>query len=113
MFCQHAAIMEPVLVYITAQDKQEAEKLARALLEARLAACANILTGVTSLYWWQGAVQESAECVVVAKSVKSRVQSIIDKVKSMHSYSCPCVVALPIQAGYHEFLDWIVQETTA
>jgi periplasmic divalent cation tolerance protein len=105
--------MTPVLLYITTTDKPEASRIARMLLEERHIACANILPGAASMYWWQGAIQEQAECVLIAKSISSHVQTIIDRVKAVHSNTCPCVVAVPITHGYHEFLDWIVQETKA
>lgn len=103
--------MEPVLLYITAQDKTQATTLARALLEARLIACANIIDGAASLYRWEGRIETAPECVLMMKSTRGRAQAIIDKVTQLHSYACPCVVAVPIVAGNQPFLDWITQET--
>ena len=103
--------MEPVLLYITAQDKQQATTLARALLDARLIACANIVDGAASLYRWEGRIETAAECVIFMKSVRRHVQAIVDKVTQLHSYACPCVVAMPIVQGHQPFLDWVAQET--
>jgi len=100
------------LIYVTAGSREQAVSLGRALVEARLAACANVVAGVTSLYWWQGAVQEDSEAVLIAKTRADLVEAVIAKVTELHSYSCPCVVALPLVGGNPAFLDWIGAETT-
>lgn len=100
------------LLYITTADHAEAEAIARGLLEARLVACANILPSLTSLYWWEGVIRQGRECLLVVKTTENRVGAAIAKVKSLHSYDCPCVVALPIEAGNPEFLRWIHEETS-
>ena len=97
-------------LYITAGSTDEATRLARALVEERLVACANVFPGVTSLYWWEGAVQEGSEAVLVAKTGEERVEAVIARVKALHSYSCPCVVALPILGGNPDYLAWIGAE---
>lgn len=99
------------LVYITASGPEEARRIGRALVAARLAACANVYSGVTSIYWWEGEVQEAAEAVLIAKTRGSLVQALTDKVRELHSYDCPCVVALPLSGGNPTFLDWIEAET--
>jgi len=99
------------MVYITAANEAEAAKLARGLVEARLAACANILGPIRSFYWWDGKVQEEGEIALVAKTRAELVDALTTKVKELHSYSVPCIVALPIAAGNADFLDWIGQET--
>jgi len=98
-------------VYVTTQDRDEAVRIGRALVEARLAACANVTDRVTSIYWWEGAVQEDGEAVLVLKSRAGLIDALTEKVKALHSYTCPCVVALPIDAGNADYLDWIVAET--
>ncbi len=100
------------ILYITTADHAEAEALARALLEARLVACANILPAVTSLYWWEGVIRQGRECLLVVKTGKNCVDAVINKVKSMHSYDCPCVVELPVEGGNPDFLRWIYAETS-
>lgn len=102
---------QSVLLYITARDGEEAAAIARTLLNERLVACANLLPGVTSLYWWEGALQEGQECVLIAKTMENLVSAATERVKALHSYSCPCVVALPIKEGNSGFLQWIAQET--
>ncbi len=103
--------MEHRLVYITAGSAAEAKRLARTLVAERLVACANVIEGVTSVYWWEGEVQEGAEASLIAKTRSDRVDAVIARVKELHDYSCPCVVALPILAGNPDFLAWIATET--
>lgn len=104
--------MEPRLIYVTTANAEEARTIGRALVESRLAACANVLSPVTSIFWWEGAVQEEPEVVLIAKTRRSLVESVVEKVKALHSYDCPCVVALPILEGNPDFLRWIGEETT-
>ena len=85
--------------------------IGRDVVEARLAACANILPGMTSLYWWGGEVQKGAETVLILKTVSTLVESLIERVRQLHTYECPCVVALPIASGAAEYLRWIETET--
>jgi len=99
------------LIYITTKDKQEARKIGKVLVEERLAACVNIIDGMNSMYWWEGKVQDDNEAVLIAKTRESLVQELIKKVKSLHSYSCPCIVSLPISDGNKEYLDWLEKET--
>ena len=103
--------MSRVLVYITAADETEALAIARVLVEARLAAGVNVIPGARSVYRWRGAVRQRNEVVVIAKTRDSLVDALIAKVGELHSYECPCVVALPIAAGNPAYLDWIATET--
>ncbi len=103
--------MKHYLVYITCGSKEEGAKIARSLLNERLVACANIYEGVDSLYWWEGKIEEGREAVIIAKTTEKRLDQVIAKVKSLHSYSCPCVVAYKIDAGNPDFLKWIEEET--
>ncbi|MFH1362247.1 MAG: divalent-cation tolerance protein CutA [bacterium] len=99
------------LIYITCQDKAEAKKIGRALVEGRLAACVNILDNMESLYWWEGKLEEGKETVIIAKTRASLVEQVVKKVKELHSYDNPCVVALPIEAGSLDYLAWLEKET--
>ncbi len=101
----------PTILYITAGSREEAVSVGRALVEERLAACANVLPRITSLFWWDGAVQEEGEFALFVKTRRDKVDDIVARVKALHSYDCPCVVALPIAGGNPDFLDWIVKET--
>lgn len=99
------------LIYITVGKKEEAEKIGGELVSSRLAACVNIIDKMESFYWWEGKVQKDHEVVLIAKTKEILVSSLIEKVKSLHSYSCPCIVSLPISDGHQPFLDWIDKET--
>jgi len=103
--------MKTNLVYITAGSIDEARTIARELVSNRLAACANIIDNVNSLYWWNGEIQDDREVILIAKTRESLIPELVDKVKSMHSYECPCIVSLPIIDGNPAFLDWIAEET--
>jgi periplasmic divalent cation tolerance protein len=99
------------LLYITAANSEEAMRLARGLVEARLAACANILGEIRSIYWWQGKIEEGCEVALIAKTRADLVEECIAKVKELHSYSCPCVITLPIMEGNPTYLEWLGTET--
>lgn len=100
-----------MMVYVTAPNHDEALKLAAALVEERLAACANIIDGVTSLYWWQGKVQHELEVSLILKTRAELVEALKRRIGELHSYTVPCVVAWPITAGNETFLDWVRGET--
>lgn len=105
--------MAACFCYMTAGSRDEALHIARALVEERLAACANVLDGMTSVYRWQGRIEEDAEAVLIAKTTDDLVDRLVARVKALHSYDCPCVVALPIAGGNQDFIDWIEVETEA
>ena len=97
-------------IYMTAGSKAEAKEIGNALVESQLAACVNILDGMQSVYRWEGKVRMDSEVVLIAKTTKALVSQLVEKVKSLHSYDCPCIVSLPISDGYPPFLDWIHSE---
>jgi len=99
-------------IYVTAGSRDEGLAIGRELVEARLAACANVLAGATSIYRWQGEVHEDTEAIVVLKTREGLVDALVERVKALHNYECPCVVALPIVGGNAKYLDWIVNETS-
>lgn len=101
------------LLYVTVGNIGEARRIARALVDERIAACANIIANMESFYWWQGSLTEDREVVLIAKTRAALVERAIARVRELHSYSVPCIVALPILAGNSAFLDWIDAETAA
>ena len=101
------------MLYITAGSRDEAKKIGRALVEARLAACANVIDGMESVYWWEGKLTEDREAVLIVKTRADLVPAVTAKVKELHSYSVPCVVALPILDGNPDYLGWVRAETAA
>lgn len=105
--------MTAVFVYVTAGSEAEAAAIARAVVEERLAACANVLPMIRSLYWWDGAVQDSGEAALILKTTEARAHALTARIRDLHSYECPCVVVLPITGGNSAFLAWIAKETGA
>ena len=101
---------EAISVYITCESTTEAERIADTLLEKQLIACANILPGMKSRYRWKGKVESSSEAVLVLKSLKKHYQPIEEIVLELHSYDCPCLLALPVELGSKSYLDWIAGE---
>ncbi|MBI2676157.1 MAG: divalent-cation tolerance protein CutA [Candidatus Aenigmarchaeota archaeon] len=100
-----------VSVYITSAGMEEAEKIQKALVEERLAACVNIIPEIRSCYWWKDRIENSVEVGIVAKTRLSLMGKLIKRVKQIHSYTAPCIVAWPIIAGNSDFLKWIEKET--
>jgi periplasmic divalent cation tolerance protein len=103
--------MSVMFVYATASDAVEAKRIGRAVVEERLAACANVIEHLSSVYWWQGEVQEASEAALVLKTTAARVDALVTRIKALHSYDCPAIVALPVATGFAGFLDWVGSET--
>ena len=97
-------------IYMTFGSKDEARKIGKELVTTKLAACVNILDNMNSFYMWQEEIQDDSEVVMIAKTTESRLPDLVNKVKSMHSYDCPCIVSLPIKDGNQPFLSWIAEE---
>jgi periplasmic divalent cation tolerance protein len=104
--------MDLRVVYMTAGGLEEARRIARELVESRLAACVNIIDGMNSFYWWEGKIQDDRETVLIAKTRAALVPSLIEKVRTLHSYTVPCIVTLPILEGHAPFLKWVHEETS-
>jgi periplasmic divalent cation tolerance protein len=104
--------MKLVFVYITAGSLGEARRIGRALVAARLAACVNISGPIRSVYRWKGKVREGREWSLIVKTRAARVAVLVRKVKALHRYEVPCIVALPILKGNPAFLEWIGAATS-
>ena len=102
--------MSVQLFYVTVSTQDEAKAIATALLNDGLIACANILGAMTSIYRWQGELAQEEEVPLILKSTTELGDRIIEKIKQIHSYESPCVVALNIENGNPEFLNWIQKE---
>ncbi|MBM3245980.1 MAG: divalent-cation tolerance protein CutA [Candidatus Omnitrophica bacterium] len=100
-----------IVVFITTSSKKEARRIAARLVENKLAACVNIIDKVESVFYWQSKIDQAAEALLVVKTKKSLLNSLIKKVKSWHSYQVPEIIALPIIGGSKEYLDWIDDST--
>ncbi len=98
------------ILYATFPSKDEALKAATALVENRLAACANVYDNITSVYRWEGKVQQAPEAALVAKTTRAKLDAAIREVKRLHSYEVPCIIAYPISDGFPPFLQWVAEE---
>jgi periplasmic divalent cation tolerance protein len=96
-----------VIVYITASSAQEASEIAETLLKERLAACANVVESVKSIYWWKGSLEESDESLIILKTQERKFDELAARAKELHSYENPEIVALPILKGSSDYLAWI------
>ena len=103
--------MDAISVYIVAVDMAEADRIAEALVRDRLAACVNILGPIRSVYHWQGAVERADEIAMIVKSRAELFEALAARVRALHSYDIPAIVAWPIIAGTAAYLDWIRAET--
>jgi len=102
---------EVTMVKVMCGSKKEAVDIARALLEEKLVACANILGPADSVFWWKGRVETDTEFMLLLKTQKKHIEVIASKVLQLHSYELPEVSALPVTGGLEDFLDWVVAET--
>ena len=102
-----------VLVYTTYPSIVEAEGAGRALVERRLCACVNILPGMVSHYWWQGAIERGEEVVMIIKTRASLADRVCAAVKDGHSYTAPAILVLPVEWVDPAYLDWLMAETAA
>jgi len=102
-----------VFVYTTYPSIVEAEQVGRALVERRLCACVNILPGMVSIYWWQGAIERGEEVVMIIKTRATLAKKVGAAVKEMHSYTTPAILVLPIEMVDPDYHAWIVAETAA
>jgi periplasmic divalent cation tolerance protein len=104
--------MSVLLVYVTAKDENEAQKIANHLLSKRLIACANMFP-IKSLYWWKGVIESDDEVAMIMKTQDMHKASIISRVKALHSYDVPCIEFFKIEGGSPDYLKWIITETTS
>ena len=99
------------VVYATTGTLEEAQKIARSLVVDRLAACANILGSVSSVYLWKGKISESLETALILKTRPELITSLTERIKELHSYDCPCITVLSIIDGNLDYIKWIEEET--
>jgi periplasmic divalent cation tolerance protein len=103
--------MDEIIVFITASSEEEAAKIARALVEARLAGCVNIIKNIRSIYSWQGKIEDEPEVLMIVKTQKSLFDSLTKKVEELHSYTVPEIIVLPIAEGSKDYLKWLREVT--
>jgi periplasmic divalent cation tolerance protein len=99
------------LVFMTAPSADVAERIVRALVEERHAACGNIVSGVTSIYRWQGEVQQDAEVLVLLKTSEAGATAMIRRAAELHPYDVPELLAVDVRQGYEPYLEWLKQCT--
>ena len=100
------------LVYVTTKNSDEAARIGEALVTESLAASVNILGEVRSIYWWEKEIHDKTETLLIAKTSTLRVDQIIDRIRSLHSYQCPCIISWRLDAGNDAYLNWIQSEVT-
>ena len=103
--------MSVAFVYYTAASRDDVLQIGRVLVEEHLAACINVLGEITSIYRWEGAIEEAQEVSALVKTTESKLPVVIERVQQLHKYDCPCVVSWPITQGNAKFLNWIEAET--
>jgi periplasmic divalent cation tolerance protein len=104
---------KPILIYATFPSLQDAERIGGELVDCRLAACVNIIPGMTSIYIWKGERQRDSECVGIIKTRQTLAGPVMAMVRRLHSYDNPALVVLPVEGGSPEFLAWIEAQTAA
>ena len=105
------ALFETVLVATNMPDRETALRLARTLVEQRLAACVNVMAGCTSIFRWEGAIDEANEVPVLIKTRAARYPEVEARIRELHPYELPEIIAVPIVHGLDDYLQWIVKET--
>ena len=104
--------MDVIVVLITAGSIEEGERIAGSLVDSHLVACVNVVPSVKSIFIWEGKTDQQSEVLLIAKSRKALLNQIIERVKKIHSYSVPEVIAIPVIGGSEDYLKW-VEETTS
>ena len=104
---------EPIVVLITAANREEASRIADMLVEARLAACVQILPEMQSVYRWEGQVARESEVMLLAKTTLDRFDELDRVVREIHSYETPEIIALPVTAVSAPYLDWLQEEVSS
>ena len=102
---------ESIVVFVTCGSEEEALKIANALVEEPLAACVNLVSPIRSIYRWEGKIWDEKEWLLIIKTQKQRFDELEKKVKSLHSYSVPEIIGLPITEGSLAYLNWIKENT--
>lgn len=105
--------MSYVVVFVTASTAEEAARIGRALVEERLAACANLIPSIASTYWWKGKIEEAGEALLIIKTRQDLVEQLTARVRALHSYTVPEVIVLPILGGNPDYLKWIKDSTAS
>ncbi|MGQ9658764.1 MAG: divalent-cation tolerance protein CutA [Thermochromatium sp.] len=95
------------VILCTCPDLDTAQRLAKSLVEERLAACVNLVPGLTSVYRWEGGIQQDSEVLLLIKTVEARVEPLAERLRQLHPYEVPEIIALPIVSGASDYLNWV------
>jgi len=101
-----------IVVLVTTSTSEEAERLGRILVEARLAACANLVSGIRSIFRWNNNISVESECLMIIKTRQERFAELESMVRPHHTYTVPEIVAIPVVAGSEPYLNWVREETS-
>jgi periplasmic divalent cation tolerance protein len=104
-------VTSAVVVLSTAGSAEEAERIATALVEERLAGCVNLVAPITSIYRWQGAIERGSEVLLLIKTRRAAATKLVARLRALHSYDVPEAIVLPITAGSRDYLRWLLGET--
>jgi periplasmic divalent cation tolerance protein len=102
---------DSLVVLVTTSSVEEARTIAQTVVEERLAACASIVEHVQSIFRWEGAIQSEQESLLIIKTTAARFPELLARIKAVHSYSVPEIIAFPIQMGAEDYLAWLNRET--
>jgi periplasmic divalent cation tolerance protein len=102
----------PMIFYITTPDKKTAMKLANGIVSEKIAACANIIEKITSIYWWDGKLNTDLECMMILKTIKEHSQELIKYIQQHHPYEVPECIGINITEGSEPYLQWIADSTS-
>ena len=105
--------MSHIVVFITAPSVEEASRIGRVVVDERLAAFANVIPSIASTYWWQGAVENASEALIILKTRQDLLEPLTRRVRALHSYTVPEVIAVPVAGGNPDYLRWIDDSTAA
>lgn len=100
------------MVYVTASGKDEAKILAKEIVSSRLAACANVSGPIDSFYWWENRFEEDSEAAIIFKTREELLPALEQELLDIHSYSCPCIVAMPLDFVSKDYAEWVIRETS-
>ncbi|MBT6176744.1 MAG: divalent-cation tolerance protein CutA [Deltaproteobacteria bacterium] len=103
---------DTIVIYITVPNADEAQSLAQALVSEKLVACVNIVSGIQSVYSWQGEIQKDSELLLICKSRTERFEALQNRVQSLHSYDVPEIISIPITNGSEPYLNWVRENST-
>jgi periplasmic divalent cation tolerance protein len=105
------SVGQVLVILVTTVNKEEAVRIGKGMVNAKLAACANIILGVQSIYRWKGKVVKAQEALLILKSTRPRYRALEKAIKAMHTYETPEIIALPVKEGLNQYIGWVRSET--